>query len=190
MSNNTKAVGPSPPSGSSGDGTALRDFSKKSVVEKLLTPNLQPKFEELPELVDYIYYIRGALAALYGIWIQYGRSENLPAQTYLMFAFNTVCFVPLAYTITYLRVDQESYGASLLFTGVPQGMALIMLIWIYMYTQSHETDEMAFANALLGSVGGGTDNVIGDETDDGSSSSSSSGATSDGTESASMESEF
>ena len=139
-------------------------------------------------MVDYVYYIRGALAGLYGIWIQYGGREDLPARTHLMFAFNTVCFVPLAYTITYLRVDQESYGASLLFTGVPQGMALIMLIWIYMYTQSHEADEMAFANALLGSIGGGgTDNVvIGDETD----GSSSSGATTDRTESASMESEF
>ena len=103
-----------------------------------------------------------------------------------MFAFNTVCFVPLAYTITYLRVDQESYGASLLFTGVPQGMALIILIWIYMYTSTHEEDEMAFANALLGSAGGGTESTVtGDEMD-----ASSPGATTDASESASIESEF
>jgi hypothetical protein len=107
-------------------------------------------------------WIRAVFALFYGLWIHFGTAFSAAASarsvgaTHLIFAFNTVCFIPLAYTITYLRVDQESYGAKLLFAGVPQGMALVMLIWIYLYTVSHEADEMAFATAI-GSVSSADD---------------------------------
>lgn len=100
--------------------------------------------------------IRAVLALTYGVWIGIQSTTSLAAVSTragggaanLTFAFNIVCFIPLAYTITYLRVDQESYGAKLMFAGVPQGIAVVLLIWIWVYTSSHEADEMVFAAAL------------------------------------------
>ena len=63
----------------------------------------------------------------------------------MMIALNLVAIVPLLYTSTYLGVSQEAYGSKLLFGGVVQGMALVLLIWIYFYTESHTEDEKALA---------------------------------------------
>jgi hypothetical protein len=126
-------------------------------------------------LVDYMTWIRAVLALTCGVWISIQSTTSLAAVSTragggaanLIFAFNIVCFTPLpvAYTITYLRVDKESHGAKLLFAGVPQGIAVVLLIWIWVYTSSHEADEMVFAAAL------GKGDIDGNDTPtDGSSS--------------------
>ena len=94
-------------------------------------------------------WIRFVLAVAYGVWISIQPASSARnGAANLIFAFNIVCFIPLAYTISYLRVDQESYGANLLFAGVPQGIALVLLIWVYIYTEAHQADEMVFAAIL------------------------------------------
>jgi len=62
-----------------------------------------------------------------------------------MFGMNCIAFVPILYCQTFLGVDQDSYGSKLYFSGIVQGLALAVLIWIYFYTESHAEDEAAFA---------------------------------------------
>lgn len=65
-----------------------------------------------------------------------------------MFALNLVTFIPIFYATTYLGAKQEEFGAKLIFGGVFQGLALTLLIWLYMYTASHPEDEAAFASVF------------------------------------------
>lgn len=109
--------------------------------------------QEFPELVDYLTWLRATLAFVYGIWIGVSSSQQKSrAMANIILAFNLVCFMPLAYTMTYLRCDQESYGAKLIFAGVPQGLALVLLVWIYLFTESHGQDEAVFAAAIAKSA--------------------------------------
>lgn len=64
-----------------------------------------------------------------------------------MFGLNFIAFVPILYCQTFLGADQESYGSKLLFSGIVQGLALAMLIWIYFYTDQHSEDEAVFTSA-------------------------------------------
>lgn len=48
----------------------------------------------------------------------------------------------------YLGVDSESYGNKYMFAGVPNSVALLLLIWIYFYTLDHADDEKKLASAL------------------------------------------
>jgi ABC-type molybdate transport system permease subunit len=66
-----------------------------------------------------------------------------------MFAVNLITFVPVLYATTYLGANQEEYGTKLIFGGVVQGVALVLLIWMYFYTEYHDVDEAAMKHAFL-----------------------------------------
>lgn len=101
--------------------------------------------ENFPELVDCIIWLRFALAVFFGLWI--GNESPNRGGANIMFGLNFIAFVPILYCQTFLVVDQESYGTKLLFSGIAQGLALAMLIWIYCYTSQHQEDEAIFASA-------------------------------------------
>jgi hypothetical protein len=65
-----------------------------------------------------------------------------------MFAVNLITFVPVLYATTYLGANQEEYGTKLIFGGVAQGVALVLLIWVYFYTEYHDVDEAAMKHAF------------------------------------------
>ena len=50
--------------------------------------------------------------------------------------------------VQFLSADMESYGGKLLWSGTINSLALIMLIWVYFYTLSHEEEEKMLASAL------------------------------------------
>lgn len=69
-----------------------------------------------------------------------------------MFGLNFITFVPMLYCTTFLGANQDSYGTKLLFSGVVNGFATMLLIWIYIYTISHVDDEKVLATALENSI--------------------------------------
>jgi tryptophan-rich sensory protein len=121
-------------------------IQKKPMLEKLLKPGWKPTPTTFPELPDCIFWIRFFIAIFYGIYI--GLEEKSRGGVNLMFALNLVTFIPVFYATTYLGASQEEFGAKLIFGGVMQGLALTILIWVYMYTGSHPQDEAAFASVF------------------------------------------
>ena len=69
-----------------------------------------------------------------------------------MMGLNFIVFVPMLYCTTFLGADSESYGTKLLFSGVVNAFATLLLIWIYLYTLDHVDDEKILASALLNAL--------------------------------------
>jgi hypothetical protein len=53
-----------------------------------------------------------------------------------------------------LGANSESYGTKLLFSGVANSFALLLLIWIYFFTLEHADDEKTLVSALADIVVG------------------------------------
>ena len=69
-----------------------------------------------------------------------------------MFGLNFITFVPTLYCNAFLGADQESFGTKLLFSGVVNAFATMILVWMYLYTIEHEEDEQVFKSVLMNAV--------------------------------------
>jgi hypothetical protein len=137
----------------------------KGIMKKFLSPNSKPTFKTFPELVECIVWLRFVLAVFFGIYA--GTTSRSGGGGNILVALNFIAFPPIVYCQSFLAADQESYGTKLYFSGIPQALALAMLIWIYFYTESHAQDEAAFVSAfskLLADVEEAVSPVIGDDT--------------------------
>ena len=134
---------------------------KASSISKFFALNSKPTKETFPELPDYVVWARCILAILYGIWLGFSNIER-SAVTNFAFGLNFVTFLPVVYCSTYLGADHEAYDNKLLFAGVFNATALLVLIWTYQYTMEHEQDEKIFASALVSTVKGavGTADIL------------------------------
>lgn len=152
--------------------TTPTDTDKKSIVEKLLTPNSKPTMESFPELPDCIIWLRFVMALCYVSWLILSPSGGRRGGANLLLGLNFVTFVPVIYCQWYLGADSVSYGNSLLFGGVVQSLAAVLLIWAYFYTESHPEDVAIFASAMGKAMAGSVSQefgAAGDATDDPSS---------------------
>mmetsp|Transcript_126467 Transcript_126467/g.188716 ORF Transcript_126467/g.188716 Transcript_126467/m.188716 type:complete len:155 (+) Transcript_126467:103-567(+) len=131
---------------------------KESNLGKIFAVNSKPTATTFPELPDYIVWARFVLAVGYGIWL--GTSSQSRGGAGVMFGLNFIVFVPMLYCTTFLGADSESYGTKLLFSGVFNGFALMLLIWIYFYSLDHVEDEKILSNALLSAVKGIVDSDV------------------------------
>ena len=120
---------------------------EKSILEKFLSPNSKPTMESFPELPDCVVWLRFVMGVCYGTWLVINPSKLVGGANILL-GVNLVTFVPVLYCQAYLGANQESYGTSLVFGGVIQSAAVILLIWIYFYTESHPEDVAIFASAM------------------------------------------
>ena len=112
---------------------------KESLLSKFFAINSKPTMETFPELPDMIVWFRCILAVAYGLWL--GLASGRTGGANVIFGLNFVSFVPVVYCSTFLGADSESYNNKLLFAGLFNAMALLLLIWIYLYTLEHEADE-------------------------------------------------
>ncbi|KAL3896672.1 MAG: hypothetical protein SGARI_007111 [Bacillariaceae sp.] len=106
-------------------------------------PAWKPTPETFPELPTVILWMRFIFAVCFGFYV--GLTNNERGAVNLLYALNLVTFVPTIYVSFYLGAKLEDFGNKLIFGGAFQGLALVLLIWIYFYTQQHEADEAAFA---------------------------------------------
>ena len=129
----------------------------KGIVAKFLSPNSKPTMETFPELVDCIIWVRFALAVFFGFYA--GNQAKNGGGSNLLVGLNFIAFPPAVYCQTFLAADQESYGTKLYFSGLFQGLALAVIIWVYFYTAAHEQEEAAFVAAFGNLVGSAGENV-------------------------------
>ncbi|KAL7530385.1 hypothetical protein ACHAWF_003360 [Thalassiosira exigua] len=120
----------------------------------------KPSIETVPELPTIATWIRFVLGGLYGISLGY-RNETRGMAGVLL-GLNVITFMPMFWFNTYLDADVDSYK-SLNFVGVPNALALMILIWIVIFTMRHEDAELALgkviADAVTTVIAGGGDEV-------------------------------
>lgn len=145
----------------------MADKEKKSfltLMSKFFAVNSQPTRETFPELPEIIVWVRFALAVVHGIWL--GVTKNRIGGVNVLVGTNLVTFVPMLYCNLMLGVDHDKYDNKIFFAGVVNSLALLILIWTYLYTLEHESDEKILASALanlVGSAMGGEDVTFSDE---------------------------
>lgn len=126
--------------------------AKPSIFSKLIAINSKPTKETFPELPNIIIWFRCILAITYGVFL--GMSDtHRSGGANVIFGLNFITFVPVLYCSTYLGADQQSYDNKILFAGVINSVALMLLIWIYFYTANHESDAAALASMLSNAIG-------------------------------------
>lgn len=119
----------------------------ESLVSKCLAFNSKPTKETFPELPDVILWLRFILALAYGVWLGFNPMNRAGAAN-LMFGMNIITFFPVVYCSLFLGADQVSYDNKIFSTGVLSSLALMLLIWTYMYTLQHESDTHALMTIL------------------------------------------
>jgi hypothetical protein len=100
----------------------------------------------------------------YGISLGFRENRNdvtLQGTIGLIFGLNVITFLPIMYLNLYLNAQTDSYKG-LNFVGVPNALALMMLVWIIFFTMAHEEEEIAFGNAFIQSV---VKSAVGDDSD-------------------------
>mmetsp|Transcript_25784 Transcript_25784/g.39610 ORF Transcript_25784/g.39610 Transcript_25784/m.39610 type:complete len:158 (-) Transcript_25784:79-552(-) len=115
-----------------------------SLFNKLAAWNSKPTYATFPELQDVIIWLRMFLAIFYGLHLGFSQTKGGVG---VLFGLNVVTFLPVLYCNTYLAADTESYP-NLTFAGVPNALALLLLIWIYLYTSEYADDESQLASAF------------------------------------------
>uniref|UniRef100_A0A7R9W4I5 Uncharacterized protein n=1 Tax=Pseudictyota dubia TaxID=2749911 RepID=A0A7R9W4I5_9STRA len=113
-------------------------------LKKMLAMGSKPNSSTFPELPDMVVLMRMGLGLAYGISLGL-RDSN--AGVGIMFGLNLVTIVPIVYLSQYLDADTDSYK-SINFAGIPNALALMILVWLYFFTLAHEDEENALRSAV------------------------------------------
>ena len=107
----------------------------KDTLKKLVAFGSKPNQKTFPELVDVIIWTRCAIAIFYAIHFR-ERMGGIG----VLFALNSITFIPFLYCSVVLGVDSDSYD-NLLFAGITNCLALFLLVWICLCTPDTAEDE-------------------------------------------------
>ncbi len=121
------------------------DAGRKSGWILFLIPNSKPDVMTCPSLPEYMIWFRLVIGAAYGL------SLGLRGQmggVGLLFGLNAITFIPLLYVKFYLGANIESYQQSISLAGIPNAIALMLLLWIILFTMEHTHDEAALTSFL------------------------------------------
>ena len=119
------------------------DMTIASTLRTSFSFGSKPNASTFPELVNVIVWMRCLLAIGYGIYLSRGTVGSLG----MLYGLNVVAFVPMIYIILLLGADLDSYD-NLMFVGLPNSLALLLLVWIYCYTLENAEEEVALAKII------------------------------------------
>uniref|UniRef100_A0A6U3V0M2 Uncharacterized protein n=1 Tax=Ditylum brightwellii TaxID=49249 RepID=A0A6U3V0M2_9STRA len=112
--------------------------------KKFISFQSRPNYNTFPGLPDCITTVRLILGLIYGLSLAY---RSMHGGVGVIFGLNVITFVPIFYINSFLSADVDSYK-SLNFVGVANAMGLMLLVWIYFFTLTHEEEEAAFAASI------------------------------------------
>jgi hypothetical protein len=128
-----------------------------SIRSKLFAFQSKPTASTFPELPDIIIWIRIVLGAAYGVNL--GLKDEVGGVV-LVFGLNLITFLPIVFMSTFLNVQIDTYKQSVNFAGVANALAVMLLVWMIIFTKQHGGEEAVLAAALVGQkVAGGADTV-------------------------------
>lgn len=115
-------------------------------LNKLLKFGSKPCNSTFPELPEMVVMMRMVLALGYGISL--GLRDSNTGGVGVIFGLNLITFIPIIYLTQFLDAETDSYK-SINFAGVPNALALMLLIWVYFFTLAHEEEETALRSAVV-----------------------------------------
>ena len=77
--------------------------------------------------------------------------KNIGGSIGIIFGMNVITFFPVLYLKYYLNANTESYK-NLNFAGIPNALALMILVWTLFFTALHEKEEELFNIAVTNSA--------------------------------------
>ena len=89
-----------------------------------------------------------SFVTVYGISLTYRDLTPSDSALAIIMGMNVIMFLPMIWLNFFLNAKTDSYK-NLNFQGVPNALAMMMLIWIISFTAAHEEDEKLFAKALI-----------------------------------------
>jgi len=121
--------------------------------KKYISFRSKPDSTTFPALPEYMTYTRLILAAVYGVNLAMRKIEGgLGVVAGVLFLY----FVPITYVEQFLAADVDSYK-NLKAIALPNAIALLLLIWITLFTLWHGEDVLVQLNSdhLTAGVGAG-----------------------------------
>ena len=115
------------------------------ILGKLVAVGSKPTPESFPELLDCVIWIRFFLASSFGLYLGLTAAAG---GAYLVYGLNIITFIPILYCQMILLTDMDSYK-DLLFAGVFNAMGMLLLTWIFGYSQFFSSEELKVAAALF-----------------------------------------
>jgi hypothetical protein len=115
------------------------------VARKALALQSRPTEESFPELPDVLAWMRAFLGAAFGCFLGLNGTRSGAA---LVQGVNLVTFVPFAYCRFYLGTSAGQFDAAAVAGGTLPALALMLLVWIYLFTAAFPGDEARLAIAL------------------------------------------
>ena len=103
-------------------------------------------FLDLIVRVDKVSLI--SFVTAYGISLTYRDLTPSDSALAIIMGMNIIMFLPVIWLNFFLNAKTDSYK-NLNFQGVPNALAMMMLIWIISFTAAHEEDEKLLAKALI-----------------------------------------
>lgn len=108
------------------------------MLTKTFAINSKPTEQSFPELPEVLTWFRFVLGLAYGIFLGVKGIRN---GFMVVQALNLICFVPYVYAKLYLGIAEDVYPTQVIFAGTPNAIALCLLIWIYLFTLQHSSEE-------------------------------------------------
>ena len=115
---------------------------------RCLSYHSKPDATTVPELPTITTWIRFVIGGLYGVSLGLRDQRGLAG---VLFGLNAIAFLPQFWFNTYLGANIESYK-SLNFVGVANAFALMLLVWISIFTIRHEEIVSSLQKAISDAV--------------------------------------
>ena len=115
----------------------------REILHKFASIGSKPTPESFPELIDCVIWLRFLLAVSYGLYL-----GSTVGAVHVLFGLNLVTFLPILYCQLILVADMDAFK-SIHFAGVPNALALLILMWTLGFTRHFSEQELKLAASVV-----------------------------------------
>mmetsp|Transcript_6373 Transcript_6373/g.9386 ORF Transcript_6373/g.9386 Transcript_6373/m.9386 type:complete len:165 (-) Transcript_6373:122-616(-) len=116
------------------------------LLNKFFSIGSKPSPETFPELPICVLWLRFVLAIAFALYLTSSPTAGVVS---ILFGLNIVTFTPLLFCKMLLLADMDAWENKLTFTGVPNAVGLLLLVWVYCFTNQHEEEEAKFITTMI-----------------------------------------
>lgn len=120
--------------------------SPQAILNQFFNAGSKPTPQSFPELPQCVIWMRCFCAILYGVYL--GVNDRMGAIN-MIFGMNIVAFFPVFYCQWVLLADGDVWENKLVFAGIPNAAGMMLLVWIFVFSQAHESEEVKFMAKMV-----------------------------------------
>mmetsp|Transcript_27725 Transcript_27725/g.41957 ORF Transcript_27725/g.41957 Transcript_27725/m.41957 type:complete len:164 (-) Transcript_27725:285-776(-) len=124
----------------------MQNQSPTMLLSKFFSIGSKPSPETFPELPTCVLWLRFVLAIVFALYLTTSLRAGAVS---ILFGLNVVTFVPLLFCKILLLADMDAWENKLTFTGVPNAVGLLLLVWVYCFTRQHAEEEAKFITTII-----------------------------------------